>query len=154
MIGVILNVAIVLTTQTNLEAQKPFLPRKAPAVQSDFGWLPQQARPQRKAMADTTAVTLEAVTMQGCPPCKRLKKETIPNLVMMGYDVVLVTRLTDTRGTTQFPTLYYLDAKGNVVLKQIGFQTAEEVIKHLGKPNEKPRETHGWLWNPLRRYVP
>jgi len=50
-----------------------------------------------------------------------------------------------------FPTLYYLDAKGNVVLKQVGFQTAEEVIKHLGKNNA---ETPSWIRNPLRRYRP
>ena len=79
------------------------------------------------------AVVLEAVTMAGCPPCKRLKKETIPTLVAMGYNVVLANRMSDTRGTTRFPTLYYLDAKGNVVLKQIGFRTAAEVIKHLKK---------------------
>ena len=87
--------------------------------------LPEQAR--------TKAVTLEAVTMQGCPPCKRLKKETIPTLVMMGYQVTITNRTTDTRGTTWFPTLYYLDAKGNVVLKHVGFQTAAEVIKNLRK---------------------
>jgi len=80
------------------------------------------------------AVTLEVVSSKNCYWCKKLKKETIPTLVSMGYNVVLANRINDKRGTTRFPTLYYLDAKGNVVLKQIGFQTAAEVIKHLKKP--------------------
>lgn len=129
---VVICVAVIFASQAGVDRLVSLLPRKVDTEQSDFGWLPQQARPEGQEVAK--AVTLEAVTMQGCPPCKRLKKETIPTLVTMGYNVVLANRMTDTRGTTKFPTLYYLDAKGNVVLKQIGFQTAEEVIKHLRKP--------------------
>ena len=99
-------------------------------VRTNPGVLLEQDGTQGQAVA----VTLEVVSSKNCYWCKKLKKETIPTLVSMGYNVVLANRINDKRGTTRFPTLYYLDAKGNVVLKQIGFQTAAEVIKHLKKP--------------------
>lgn len=117
-------VTALLAIATYLEVSA-YASAKNRQVRTNTGVLLEQAR--------TQAVVLEAVTMAGCPPCKRLKKETIPTLVAMGYDVVVANRMSDTRGTTLFPTLYYLDAKGNVVFKQIGFRTAEEVIKHLKK---------------------
>lgn len=130
-LGGMIYVAALFAAKANLEGQIPFIEPKNHQVVPNFGWIPRQSRPERKKVAQ--AVTLEAVTMQGCPPCKRLKAETIPNLVMMGYDVIVANRITDTRNTTRFPTLYYLDANGNVVYKHVGFQTTEEVLKRLKK---------------------
>lgn len=79
------------------------------------------------------ASSLEVATMTGCPPCNHMKAETIPALRRAGYKVTITTRYTDTRHTSQFPTLYYLDSDGEVILIQVGFRTYEEVVRNLKK---------------------
>lgn len=84
---------------------------------------------ERKA---AKAASLEVVTMQGCDPCRRIKI-VVAELTAEGYDIVLVPREKDTRGTTKFPTLYYLDFRGGLIRSEIGFKTAEHIKEYLGK---------------------
>ena len=78
------------------------------------------------------AVSLEVVSMKGCGPCARLKP-VLQDMILEGYDIVIKDISKDTRGTTACPSLYFLDCDGNVILKQTGFRTAEQIKKYLNK---------------------
>ena len=81
-----------------------------------------------------TATSLSAVGFKGCHWCEVLKKETLPVLKKEGYNVQYVDRQ-DWKGPKIkiAPTLFYMDSKGQIVRKEVGFQTAEHVKKWLSK---------------------
>jgi len=78
------------------------------------------------------ASSLEIVWMDGCAPCRRLKVVATV-LIFDGYDIELVNRYDGTRGSTRFPSLYYLDENRNVIRKETGFKTAEHIMEYLSK---------------------
>ena len=78
------------------------------------------------------AATLEIVWMEGCPPCRRIKIVAI-RLVAEGYDVILTNMYDDTRGSSRYPSLYYLDDNGGQLRKEVGFKTADHIKEYLGK---------------------
>ena len=88
---------------------------------------------ETKTVLIQKAYSLEVATMARCTPCKKMKEITVPALRKAGYRVTVVARAKDKRGTKLFPTLYYLDAKGKVVLEQVGYKTFKEVTRNLGK---------------------
>ena len=65
------------------------------------------------------ATSLEVITTDNCKYCRRQKVVTI-RLLAEGYDVVTIHSDDDTRGTTSFPTLYYLNDDGTVIRKEGG----------------------------------
>jgi hypothetical protein len=78
------------------------------------------------------ATSLEVMTTDNCKYCRRQKVVTV-RLLSEGYDVVTIHSDNDTRGTTAYPTLYYLDDDGRVIRKEVGFKTRSHVVKYLGK---------------------
>ena len=92
----------------------------------------EQDRPGRQSQAQTKAATLEIVWTEHCGPCRRLKVVAI-RLVAEGYDIVLVNADQDTRGSSVYPSLYYLDSNGGFLRKETGFKTAAHIKEHLDK---------------------
>lgn len=82
--------------------------------------------------AQTKAATLEIVVTEHCGPCRRLKVVVI-RLIAEGYDIVLVDADQDTRGSSVYPSLYYLDSNGGFLRKETGFKTAAHIKEYLGK---------------------
>ena len=78
------------------------------------------------------ASSLEVVWMNNCDPCRRVKL-VVKDLQKEGYDIKLVYRTQDKRGTTWFPSLYYLGSIGGLVKTEVGYQTADHIKQYLGK---------------------
>lgn len=86
---------------------------------------------------EATATRLVAVTSPTCPPCKRLKRETLPVLADEGYSVESVNFRDWTGPDVEYvPTLFYFDAENRLIpaLTETGFRTAEQIKKKLEKP--------------------
>lgn len=82
--------------------------------------------------AKEKSTTLEIVWMEGCSPCRRIKIVALV-LIAEGYDVILTPKDQDDRGSSKFPSLYYLDDEGNVNRKEVGFKTTDHIKKYLTK---------------------
>jgi len=112
-----------------LAEQRPHLETKDSASCSAYSLLAEQNQAVEKA------VRLVAVTSPTCPPCKRLKKETLPPLAEEGYDVRSVNfRLWNGPAVDRVPTLFYFDSDNNIIQTEIGFKTVEQVKEKLRKP--------------------
>jgi thioredoxin-related protein len=84
---------------------------------------------------EAVATRLVAVTSPTCPPCKRLKRETLPVLAKEGYSVGWISyRDPNAPEVTKVPTLFYYDSSGRLIETEIGFRTAEQVKEKLEKP--------------------
>jgi hypothetical protein len=81
------------------------------------------------------AVALAVVGMEGCDPCKRMKKEVIPVLLDEGYRVGY-TNYKEWEGPKikVAPTLFYLSATGKVLRREEGFQDVAHIKRYLTKP--------------------
>ena len=81
------------------------------------------------------ATQMVAVTSEGCDPCRRLKAITIPALQLQGYNVTSIDyHEWEGPKVTSVPTLFYMDAEGNIIYKEVGFRTPRQVKKYLEKP--------------------
>ncbi len=86
---------------------------------------------QREAAKATSMV---AVGFEGCPPCAKLKKETLTPLRKEGYRVrYTFTKNWDGPKVRRAPTLFYLDDDFEIIRVETGFQTAKHVKQYLTK---------------------
>jgi len=78
------------------------------------------------------ASSLEVVWMENCAPCRRIKL-VVKDMQEEGYDITLVYKAQDTRGSSLFPSLYYLGNIGGVIKKEVGYKAAYHIKQYLKK---------------------
>jgi len=78
------------------------------------------------------AASLTAVTSQTCPPCQKVKKH-IQQLRREGYMCVIIdfNDYTGPENITMVPTLLYFDKDGNLLFKEVGYRTYEQIKSKL-----------------------
>jgi thioredoxin-related protein len=91
--------------------------------------------PQLRGQNQEKATQMATVTSPGCEPCRRMKSITIPSLQLQGYNVTSIDyREWEGPKVSLTPTLFYMDAEGNIIYKEVGFRTPRQVKKYLEKP--------------------
>ena len=99
---------------------------------ADCSSIEQARTTEEKRQKVQKAASLEVVWMNGCDPCRRLKV-VVRDMKREGYDITLVRKEKDTRGSRRFPSLYYLDSRGGMIRKEVGYQTASHIKQYLRK---------------------
>ena len=131
--GIMCYAAFILTAATYLVGLGPDVQAEVREVNPTHTTIVEQGWTGAEEEATVRkASSLEVVWMYNCEPCRRLK-EVVKELKKEGYAIRLVNRLQDTRGSTRFPSLYYLGSIGGLVKTEIGYQTATHIKQYLGK---------------------
>ena len=126
-----------ITAVAHLAAEGPGVETKVPA----YGPVDHQVAELHQACVvketKTVATRLVAVTSPTCPPCQRLKRETLPVLAKEGYTVNSVN-FRDWNGPVveRVPTLFYFDRENKLIptLTEVGFRTPDQIKQKLEKP--------------------
>ena len=100
-----------------------------------------------KADADGKLIMIDVYT-DWCAPCKKMEKETFPQKSVVDKAANFVTLRLDAEkgqgpevqkkfGVTAYPTILFVNGKGELVHSVVGLQNAEQLVAEMDKALDK-----------------